>query len=38
MEYVLLYDEAMLPEILGIVKEDQYDMIICDSYFGGACF
>lgn len=38
MEYMLLYDEAVLPEILDIVKEDQYDMIICDSYFGGACF
>jgi len=38
LEYMLLYDEAVLPEILGIVKEDQYDMIICDSYFGGACF
>lgn len=38
MEYMLLYAEAVLPEILGIVKKDQYDMIICDSYFGGACF
>jgi len=38
MEYMLLYDEAVLPEILEIIKEDQYDMIICDSYFGGACF
>jgi MGT family glycosyltransferase len=38
MEYMLLYDEAVLPELLDIVKEDQYDVIICDSYFGGACF
>ncbi len=38
MEYMLLYDEAVLPEILNIVKEDLYDMIICDSFFGGACF
>ncbi len=38
MEYMLLYDEAVLPEILGIVEESQYNMIICDSYFGGACF
>jgi MGT family glycosyltransferase len=38
MEYTLLYDEAALPEILDIIKEDQYDMIICDSFFGGACF
>ncbi len=38
MEYMLLYDEIVLPEILDILKKDQYDMIICDSYFGGACF
>ncbi len=38
MEYILSYDEVMLPEILNIVKMDLYDMIICDSIFGGACF
>ena len=38
MEYMLLYDEAVLPEILNILKKDRYDLIICDSYFGGACF
>lgn len=38
MEYMLLYDEVVLPEILNLVKENRYDMIICDSYFGGACF
>ncbi len=38
MEYILLYDEVVLPEILDIAKEEQYDMIICDSIFGGACF
>lgn len=38
MEYIMLYDEVVLPEILEIVKEDLYDMIICDSIFGGACF
>lgn len=38
MEYMLLYDEVVLPEILNIAKEDQYDLILCDSYFGGACF
>jgi MGT family glycosyltransferase len=38
MEYILLYDEVMLPEMLDILKEDRYDMIICDSIFGGACF
>jgi MGT family glycosyltransferase len=38
MEFMLLYDEVVLPEILGIVRENRYDMIICDSYFGGACF
>ncbi len=38
MEYILLYDEVVLPEILDITKKEQYDMIICDSIFGGACF
>lgn len=38
MEYMLLYDEVLLPEILEVMRQDQYDMIICDSYFGGACF
>lgn len=38
MEYILLYDEVVLPEILDIAKENLYDMIICDSIFGGACF
>jgi len=38
MEYILMYDEVVLPEILEILKEDLYDMIICDSIFGGACF
>jgi MGT family glycosyltransferase len=38
MEYILLYDEVVLPEILNIAKEDLYDVIICDSIFGGACF
>lgn len=38
MEYILSYDEVVLPEILNILKENQYDMIICDSIFGGACF
>jgi MGT family glycosyltransferase len=38
MECMLSYDEVVLPEILDVLKQDQYDMIICDSYFGGACF
>ncbi|NLL76432.1 MAG: hypothetical protein GX235_04185 [Clostridiales bacterium] len=38
MEYILLYDEVALPEILDITNEKMYDMIICDSFFGGACF
>ena len=38
MECMLLYDEVVLPELLDIIKEEHYDMIICDSYFGGACF
>lgn len=38
MEYILLYDEVVLPEVLELLKEDQYDVIICDSIFGGALF
>lgn len=38
LEYMLLYDETVLPEILDFLKKEPYDMIICDSYFGGACF
>lgn len=38
MEYILMYDEVVLPEILDIAKIDHYDMMICDSIFGGACF
>ncbi len=38
MEYILMYDEAVLPELLDIVKENMYDIIICDSLFGAACF
>lgn len=37
LEYMLLYDETALPLILDILKKDHYDMIICDSYFGGTC-
>ena len=38
MEYMLLYDEAALPDMMNIINEQDYDLIICDSYFGAACF
>ncbi|QUI25329.1 hypothetical protein HZI73_24845 [Vallitalea pronyensis] len=38
MEYVLLYDEILLPEILSLLEKKSYGLIICDSIFGGACF
>lgn len=38
MEYMLLYDEAVLPEILKMINNDKYDLLICDSIFGGGCF
>lgn len=38
MEYMLLYDEVVLPEILELTKKQQYDMILCDSIFGAASF
>ncbi len=38
MEYILSYDEVMLPQILDILKERTYDFILCDSIFGGGSF
>lgn len=38
MEYMLSYDEVVLPEIQDVINKNQFDMIICDSYFGGGCF
>lgn len=38
MEYVLLYDEVLLPEILNRLQNNSYELIICDSIFGAACF
>lgn len=38
MECMLLYDEVALPEIIPLLKTSHYDMIISDSYFGGALF
>ena len=38
MEYILLYTEVMLPRVLKLIKNNQYDMIICDSLFGGPLF
>lgn len=38
MEYMLSYDEVVLPELLDMIQKDSYDMIICDSFFGGGCF
>jgi MGT family glycosyltransferase len=38
MEYILLYAEVMLPGVLKLVKNNQYDMIISDSLFGGPFF
>lgn len=38
MEYILLYAEAMLPVVLKLIKNNMYDMIICDSLFGGPFF
>lgn len=38
MEYILLYAEVMLPEVLKLIKNNQYNMIISDSLFGGPFF
>lgn len=38
MEYVLSYDEVMLPQILLLIEKERYDVLVCDSIFGGVCF
>lgn len=38
LEYMLSYDEQMLPEVLAVLNRGAYDMVICDSLFGGECF
>ncbi|MDW7658831.1 MAG: glycosyltransferase [Bacillota bacterium] len=38
MEYILLYAEAVLPEVLELIRENHYDMVIGDSLFGAPVF
>jgi glycosyltransferase, MGT family len=38
MEYILLYAEVMLPRALKLIEVNQYDILICDSLFGGPFF
>lgn len=38
MEYILLYTQAMLPYVIELIGKKRYDMIICDSLFGGPVF
>ncbi len=38
LEYILSYDEVVLPEIIDLVNKESYDLILCDSIFGGASF
>lgn len=38
MEYMLRWDEAMLPIVLTEFREKHFDALICDSIFGGADF
>lgn len=38
MEYILLYAEVMLPEVLYMIEQNKYDLIISDSLFGGPSF
>lgn len=38
LEYMLCYDEAVLPELLELVHTNSYDMILCDSIFGAGAF
>ncbi len=38
MEYMLKYDEVLLPELLAHIREKHYDVILCDSIFGAGYF
>lgn len=38
MEYALQYDEAALPELLSVLAQGDYNLVLCDSLFGGAPF
>lgn len=38
MEYILQYTEAMLPGVLKQIHANPYNLIICDSLFGGPLF
>ncbi len=38
MEYILRWDEEMLPSVLKEFRKEKYDALICDSIFGGTAF
>lgn len=38
IEYVLKYDEAVLPELVSYIREEQFDAVVCDSIFGAGYF
>ena len=38
LEYMLKYDEALLPLLLAHISDKNYDVIICDSFFGAGYF
>ncbi len=37
-EFMLSWDEAMLPEVIELCRREKFDLLICDSVFGGAFF
>lgn len=37
-EYIFSWDEAMLPVILMLCRREKFDLLVCDSVFGGAFF
>jgi len=37
-EYIFSWDEAMLPVILTLCRRENFDLLVCDSVFGGAFF
>ena len=38
LEYIIRYDEAMLPELTAKIKDLPFDYVVCDSILGGGYF
>lgn len=38
LEYIIRYDEAMLPELTAKIRDLSFDYVVCDSILGGGYF